>query len=161
MKQILIVLALLLGASFSVQAQATKACCAGKEKTACVKKAADKACCTKGDKASCAKTKAASSATSLKVSNTTDQVATFKVYGVCGMCKRTIENALADVEGVSSADWNLDAKMLTVAYNNETIDLDAIKSKVAAAGYDSDTHRASDEAYDQLHACCKYERPRS
>lgn len=161
MKQILIVLTLLFGASFSMQAQATKACCSGKEKTACVKKTAEKACCAKGDKASCSKSKASSSATTLKVSNTTDEVAVFKVYGVCGMCKRTIENALADVKGISSAEWDLGTKMLTVAYDNKQMKLDDIKSKVAVAGYDSDTHRASDAAYEQLHACCKYERPRS
>ena len=87
--------------------------------------------------------------------------ATFTVYGNCGMCKRTIEGALADVSAVSSANWDMKNKQLTVRYDAQAIQLKDIKAKVAAAGYDSDTHRAPDAAYNNLHACCQYERPKS
>ena len=84
---------------------------------------------------------------------------TFKVYGNCGMCKRTIEKAAASLEGVKSAVWDMETDMLTVTYNAKKVDLDQIKLAVAASGYDSDSHRAPDEAYNNLHGCCQYERP--
>ncbi|MEZ4921201.1 MAG: heavy-metal-associated domain-containing protein [Saprospiraceae bacterium] len=85
---------------------------------------------------------------------------TFTVYGNCGMCERTIEGALKEVAGVSFADWDVETHQLTVAYNPGTISLDSIKQKVADVGYDSDTHRAKDEVYNNLHHCCQYERPK-
>ena len=33
------------------------------------------------------------------------------------------------------------------------------KQQIADAGYDSETHRAKDEVYDNLHFCCQYDRP--
>lgn len=159
MKKLLFLAMFLGGIVATANAQATKACCAGKAKTECVKETAKKACCAKGDKASCSKK--ASSSASAKVVSDKAASTTFKVYGVCGMCKRTIEGALADVEGVASANWDLSSKMLTVDYDEKAIKLEDIKAKVAEAGYDSDTHRATEEAYNALHACCQYERPSS
>jgi len=157
MKKLLFLAMFLGGMVATTNAQSTKACCAGKEKTECAKKTSQKACCAKSDKASCSK-KATGSA-SAKTVSAEATTTTFKVYGVCGMCKRTIEGALADVQGVNSASWDLGSKMLTVAYDDKSVKLDDIKAKVADAGYDSDTHRATKEAYNALHACCQYERP--
>lgn len=84
---------------------------------------------------------------------------TFTVYGNCGMCEKTIEGALADVEGVTSADWNKEDDQLSVIFENDVITLDAIKQKVADVGYDSDSHRAKDEVYNNLPGCCQYDRP--
>lgn len=81
------------------------------------------------------------------------------VYGNCGMCERRIERTLTGVEGISAADWNVDTKMLTVAYADGVITLDAIKEKLAAVGHDTDKFRASQEVYDKLPGCCQYERP--
>ena len=83
----------------------------------------------------------------------------FMVYGNCGMCERRIERTLTGVEGISAADWNVDTKMLTVAYADGVITLDAIKEKLAAVGHDTDKFRASQEVYDKLPGCCQYERP--
>lgn len=83
----------------------------------------------------------------------------FTVYGNCGMCEKTIEGALADVEGVSSADWNKDDDQLSVIFDSEKISLDDIKQKVADVGYDSDSHRAKDGVYSKLPGCCQYDRP--
>lgn len=85
--------------------------------------------------------------------------AKFIVYGNCGMCETTIENALKDVEGIAWADWDLETLELEVKFDPEIISLDEIKQHVADAGYDSDSHRATEESYNELHACCKYERP--
>ena len=142
-------------------AQTAKACCAGKDKTACTKEGAAKAaCCAKADKASCAKMGAASSdagSTAATASLTTE---TFKVYGNCGMCKRKIEGALSDVEGVQYASWDVDSKVMTVKYDAGAVKLDDLKARIAAVGYDSETHRAPDEVYNSLHGCCQYERPK-
>jgi hypothetical protein len=36
------------------------------------------------------------------------------------------------------------------------VSLDSIHSKIAAAGHDTVLVKASDEAYENLHPCCKY-----
>ena len=160
MKPLMMMLALLFLGSMSVQAQSAKACCSSKDKTSCTKTAAaKKACCAKNeDGKACAKM---SKAKAQKVSNDADvSTASIRIYGNCGMCKRTIEGALNEVEGIHSAEWDVKSGMLSVAYEAEKVSEDDIKAKVAAAGYDSDTHRAPDEVYANLHACCQYDRPK-
>lgn len=83
---------------------------------------------------------------------------TVKVYGNCGMCKKTIEKA-ANEKGAAKAEWDVDSKMLTMTYDPAKTNPDAILKKVAYAGYDSDKFKAPKEAYDGLHGCCQYDRP--
>ena len=83
----------------------------------------------------------------------------FTVYGNCGMCKKTIESSLDGVKGIKEANWNVDNDKMTVSFNPEVISLEKIKQKIADVGYDSESHRAENEVYDNLHECCKYERP--
>lgn len=85
------------------------------------------------------------------------QEAGFKVWGNCGMCEKTIETA-AKIEGVSLADWDKTTKMMKVVFDSKKTNLKAIKQKIAAKGYDTDEVKATDEAYSQLHSCCRYER---
>lgn len=82
-----------------------------------------------------------------------------KVYGNCGMCEKTIEGALNNLEGIDLADWDKNSKLLEVSYDSSQLDINTIKEKIAEVGYDTDTHRATDEAYTNLHSCCQYERP--
>lgn len=82
---------------------------------------------------------------------------TFKVWGNCGMCKKTIEKSLK-VDGVYKANWNRDTKMITVVYEPSKITLDQIKKRIADAGYDNDGYKADSASYEGLHSCCKYER---
>ncbi len=84
---------------------------------------------------------------------------TFTVYGNCGMCEKTIEGSLSDVEGVRLADWNKEDDQLSVIFTEDVISLDDIKQKVADVGYDSDSHRAKDKVYSKLPECCRYDRP--
>jgi len=88
------------------------------------------------------------------------QKQTVKVWGECGMCKKTIEKA-AKQAGATAADWNVDSKILTVSYDAKQTDLKGIEKSVAAAGYDTKNFTASDEAYKKLHSCCQYERKAS
>ena len=74
------------------------------------------------------------------------------------MCKNHIETAANSVEGVSSADWNLDTKMLEVSYDSTRVNIHKIHMAVAEAGHDTKMLKANDVAYDNLPDCCKYER---
>lgn len=80
-----------------------------------------------------------------------------KVSGECGMCKTTIEKA-AKSAGATYALWDSDSKLLTVKYNNGSTNAAKIEKAVATVGYDTEHQKATEEAYNKLHACCKYER---
>ena len=88
----------------------------------------------------------------------TEKKEKFLVAGNCGMCENRIESAAKSVEGVSAADWNKETKMLQVSYDTSKANIHQIHMAVAMAGHDTKMHKASDEAYDKLPACCKYER---
>ena len=79
------------------------------------------------------------------------------VSGECGMCKSKIEKA-AKSAGASYAEWDVDAKLLTVKYSSTSTNSAKIEQAVAAVGYDTKNVKATDEAYNKLHGCCKYER---
>lgn len=82
---------------------------------------------------------------------------TFGVRGNCGMCKQTIEKAAQSVAGVSSANWNVDAKTIEVIFDENTTDKMAIHTAIANSGYDTDQVAGSEEAYKELPGCCKYD----
>lgn len=82
----------------------------------------------------------------------------FKVYGNCGMCETRIEKAAKSVEGVSKADWNKDTKMMEVTFDDSKTDMHEVKMAIAKAGHDTDMHKATDEAYNNLPGCCHYDR---
>lgn len=80
---------------------------------------------------------------------------TLRVYGNCGMCEDRIEEA-CDVIGVKRADWNEDTGLLTVLYNPSRIALEEIHQLCADVGHSTSKVPATDEAYSNLHHCCKY-----
>lgn len=86
------------------------------------------------------------------------QATTFSVKGNCGMCKDKIEKAANGLDGVKAANWNIDSKELTVAFDASKISIDTIHQSIAASGYDTDKVRAEDAVYNNLHHCCKYDR---
>jgi copper chaperone CopZ len=79
-----------------------------------------------------------------------------KVSGNCGMCKSSIEKA-AKTAGATTANWDMDAKLLTLIFDGKT-NLDKIESAIAAVGYDTEHKTATKASYDALHECCKYDR---
>lgn len=85
------------------------------------------------------------------------KIDSIKVRGNCTMCKKKIETALK-VPGVSAASWSPETKVLKVSYDATVISNDQIQQKVAAAGYDTQKFKATDETYNKLHGCCQYER---
>ena len=96
-------------------------------------------------------------ATSVNAQSKNKQTETFKVWGNCGMCKKTIEKSL-NLKGISSAEWNKDTKMITIVFNPKKITLATIHKKIASVGYDTELETANDEVYNKLHGCCQYER---
>ena len=88
------------------------------------------------------------------------KTASVKVWGNCGMCKKTIEKAAKNA-GASYAVWNVRSKELTVKYETSASNSAKIQKAVADAGYDTPDYKASDDAYNKLHACCQYERASS
>lgn len=82
----------------------------------------------------------------------------FKVYGNCGMCENRIEKAANAVEGVSNADWDSETKMIKVSFDESKTDVHKVHMAIAKVGHDTDMHKASDEIYNKLPGCCKYER---
>jgi len=82
---------------------------------------------------------------------------TVKVYGNCGMCEATIEKA-GSLKKVAKVDWDQDTKMATITYDAKKTTQDEILKKISLAGYDSEKFIAPDDAYNNLHGCCQYER---
>jgi periplasmic mercuric ion binding protein len=82
---------------------------------------------------------------------------TFKVWGNCGMCKKTIEKSLK-TDGVATSNWDKDSKIMVVSYDSTMISLQQIQQNIAAAGYDNEGAKGEDAAYANLHSCCQYER---
>src|SRR5688572_29461890 len=82
---------------------------------------------------------------------------TFKVSGNCGMCKNKIEKAAKEA-GAKTASWDEDTKVITVTYKTSSTNTAKIQQKIAAVGYDNAGAKATTEAYDKLHGCCKYDR---
>tara|TARA_B100000886_G_scaffold322607_1_gene265736 strand:+ start:3862 stop:4251 length:390 start_codon:yes stop_codon:yes gene_type:complete len=93
------------------------------------------------------------SKTNKKIINTN-----FKVLGNCGMCEKKIEAAALNLKGVKKAVWDIDLLVLQVNYNSKKVSLSEIKQAIADAGYDTETIKTSEEKYNNLHHCCKYDR---
>lgn len=82
----------------------------------------------------------------------------FKVYGNCGMCEARIEKAAKGVDGVSSADWEQETKMIEVEYNAGEVEMMDVHKAIAKVGHDTEKVEAEDKVYEGLPGCCKYER---
>ena len=83
----------------------------------------------------------------------------FKVWGKCDMCKTLIEKTVKSIEGIKTARWNVVNGKMKVKFNPELTNLDDIHKAIALVGYDTELYKATDESYNNLHHCCKYERP--
>ncbi len=82
--------------------------------------------------------------------------ASLEVDGVCMMCKDRIEKACIKTKGVKSANWNVQTHELKLIYNEEKASLDDIKKNILAVGHDLKDMKATDEAYNSVHDCCRY-----
>ena len=82
--------------------------------------------------------------------------ASMEVDGVCMMCKERIEKAAIRTKGVKSAVWNVDTHELKLIFDERKTDLKTISQKLANVGHDTKEVKATEEAYNSVHPCCKY-----
>jgi len=82
----------------------------------------------------------------------------FLVNGKCEMCEERIEMAALSLEGVSKADWNKETKEIEVTINDAKTSLQKVNEAIAKVGHDTQIVKATDDAYNELPACCKYDR---
>jgi len=81
---------------------------------------------------------------------------TFKISGLCGMCKDRIEKTTLSLNGVIEASWSAETQILDIRYNPAHITLQEVHKAVAAVGHDTELEKAPDEVYEALPACCLY-----
>ena len=94
--------------------------------------------------------------TTLSFAQNKNAKASIEVDGVCMMCKNRIEKASLKTKGVKSAVWNVDTHELRLIFDENTTDLTTIQKKIVSVGHDTKEFKATDEAYDSVHPCCKY-----
>ncbi len=82
----------------------------------------------------------------------------FEVKGNCGMCEDRIEKAAKSVDGVSTADWNQETKMMELSFDESKTSVQKVQMAIAGVGHDTPMHKAKDEVYNALPGCCKYDR---
>lgn len=82
--------------------------------------------------------------------------ASLEVDGVCMMCKERIEKASIKTKGVKSAVWNVKTHELKLIFDERKTDLKTIQKNIVAVGHDTKDLKATDEAYNSVHPCCKY-----
>ena len=80
----------------------------------------------------------------------------FEVDGKCEMCKARIEKAALGVKGVKYALWDIPSHELSLIIDERKTDPMKIKTALVAVGHDTRELKATDQAYDAVHPCCKY-----
>lgn len=83
---------------------------------------------------------------------------TIEVNGNCEQCQRRIQKAAFAVSGVKMASWSIETHKLALTLNEEKTSIAAVKKGIAKVGHDTEGVKATQEDYDNLHSCCKYER---
>ncbi len=83
---------------------------------------------------------------------------TIHVSGQCGMCKDRIENTSNKTKGVVSSNYSIEKQQLIVQYN-EKFNKEKLIKALLKVGHDTEDQKATDEAYNSLHECCKYRNP--
>lgn len=62
---------------------------------------------------------------------------TLNVQGMtCGHCKMSVEGAINKIDGVSSAEVNLEAGSVDVTFDESKVTIDVMKDAIEEQGYD-------------------------
>jgi cation transport ATPase len=101
------------------------------------------------------------SAQSQEVKKNKNAKVSFEVDGICGMCKKRIETAALKSKGVKFAIWNVETHQLNIIMDERKTDIFAIQKNILkvghdVVGFDTKKMKATDEAYESVHPCCKY-----
>ena len=81
---------------------------------------------------------------------------TFEVDGKCDMCKMRIEKAALGIDGVKYAVWDIPSHELSLIIDERKTNAMEIKTALVAVGHDTKELKATQEAYDNIHPCCRY-----
>ncbi|MGB3151161.1 MAG: metal transporter [Maribacter sp.] len=81
---------------------------------------------------------------------------TMEVDGKCDMCKTRIEKAALGVKGVKYAMWDIPSHELSLILDERKTDPMKVKTALVAVGHDTKELKATEEAYESVHPCCKY-----
>lgn len=87
---------------------------------------------------------------------------TIEVMGNCKMCKKRIQTAAYGLKGVKYANWDVESKKLEVIIDETKTSLEEVQQTIATNGHDNysilKVVKAPNEAYQQIHECCQYDR---
>jgi len=86
---------------------------------------------------------------------TKQDTAVIKTSARCEDCKERIESKLNFSKGIKSAKLDMQTKSVTVIYNAEKTNLQAIKEAITKIGYDADEMPAVEKAHHRLPKCCQ------
>jgi copper chaperone CopZ len=78
--------------------------------------------------------------------------------GDCEDCKTHIEQTVLEVDGVLQANWDMETKQIEVIFDDAKTSLEAVEIAIAKGGNDTPNQKATEEDYNNLPECCKYER---
>lgn len=92
---------------------------------------------------------------SAQAQNGNEKTVQIKTSAVCGMCKKSLEKAMAYEKGVKNSTLDVDSKILTVVFDSKKTNEDKIRKTVNDTGYDADAKPATPRAYNKLDDCCK------
>ena len=93
---------------------------------------------------------------SLSMAQEKNKKLSFEVDGRCEMCKMRIEKAALQVPGVKYASWDIPTHELSMIIDERKTDPMQIKTAIVAVGHDTRELKATEEAYEKVHPCCKY-----
>ena len=80
----------------------------------------------------------------------------FEVDGRCEMCKMRIEKAALQIQGVKYASWDIPSHELSLIIDERKTNSMEVKTALVNVGHDTPELKASEEAYNKVHPCCKY-----
>lgn len=86
------------------------------------------------------------------------QKAAIHVSGNCEHCQKRIVTTALSQKGVKYATWNRSSKQLSLIFDARKIDLTDIHKAISEAGHDTKLFQASNQVYEDLPECCKYDR---
>lgn len=99
----------------------------------------------------CQKSEPQPKADAVAIASTVIEVKTAK----CEACAKTITKALERVDGVEKVSVNLEGKTVLVKYVPAKVTLAGLESAIAKAGYNANSMKRDDKAYQSLDACCQ------
>ena len=73
----------------------------------------------------------------------------------CETCGKNFNAELYKIKGLKTFDISETDMAITVYYNPQKTNLETIKNKISAMGYDADDIKADAVAYENLDNCCK------